>query len=250
MINYISINIIILRINRLPHSQVQYPETLNTQLENILNDRRTLPLNFIGRPESTRSAVVLKLILEICTANSIPFSKYFEQFVFNGALSNQPDEHIETILNVLLLILLDDSNCLLSSELPDEYEFTDAELDLVQYVSVAQKSIICQQLKANEQFKVELFRMSQNKRFYPTISMKLLTVLSSLGVSRTSVEALQELLQMCENQPDDYRNCVIKLIGAHLKVPVVGIEGSDELVNSVLMCLRDAADPDSLDKLR
>lgn len=231
---------------RLPSgSNFQHCETLNLQLDHVLVDRSTLPIHLIGRPDSTRSAVVLKLLIEI---NNDNLSFYFARFVYNGALSRQSAEHIETILNVLLLMLIDDSKDTLSFELSDE--FTDNELNVVEFLPGVQKSSICQQLKSNEQLKKELFNMASKSQFYPINSMKLLTVLSRLEVSETSVEALQELLQMCENQPDDYRNCVIKLIGSHIKVTDSASEWNDELINSVLTCLHDAANPDSLDNLR
>lgn len=236
---------------RLPTSHnVQYPEILNKHLEHILNDRSTFPPNFIGRPESTRSAVVFKLLLEIRYTNDSLLSNYFERFVFNGALSQQSDEHIETILNVCFLLLSDDSECSLSAELPDEYEFTDGELNVVNYLTDPQKSSICQKLKSEQHFKLELFRMTSNNRFYPVISMKLLTALGRLGVSRSQAEDIYQLLKMCENQPDNYQNCVIQLIGAHLQVFRDETDWNDELVSSVLLCLRDAANPDSLDNLR
>lgn len=230
---------------------MQYTEILNKHLECIIDDRSTIPIHFIGRPESTRSAVVLRILLEIHFNNGNLPSTYFQRFIFNGALSRQSDEHIETILNVFLLILLDDTKGSLSSELPDEYEFTDGELNVVHYLTDAQESSICQKLKSNRTFTNELFSMTSNNRFYPVISMKLFPILSRLDVDQSTVAALQALLEMCANQPDDYRNCVMKLIGAHLQQMSVGeAKWNDELVSSVLVCLRGAANPDSLDNLR
>lgn len=188
--------------------------------------------------------------MEIHYANTNLFSAYFQKFVFHGALIRQPDEHIETILNILLLMFRDVSNDALSLELNDEYEFTDGELDLAQYLTNDQKSLICKQLKSDQSFKEELLTMARNNRFYPVISMKVLTVLSEFEVRETSEEELHELMKMCENQPDDYRNCVIKLVAAHMQVVDSATKWQDELVCLIIGGLREAADTNSLDSLR
>lgn len=226
--------------------EIPYPETLNRHLDHILHDRTTNPLHVIGRPESSRSAVILKLLLYIRYSPSNLFSVYFEEYVFNGAFSLQSYEHIDTVLNVLRLVL-DDTNAALSSELADEYEFTDNELHIVKYMTDEQRSSIRKQLKSQPKIKEELFSMARTSRFYPVLSIKLLTVLSRLGVRRTSQAELRELVDLCRNEPDDYRSSVIQLLGAHLSV-AGNVEG--ELKREIMIILCDSVDPNSWEKLR
>lgn len=218
------------------------PVDLNNKLNSILFENTET--NAIGFPTAVKSCVLLHLLISIHFYPNRIEQLDQEFLLYRTGIVNQPYEYIETVLDIVQLIVNE------KEPIEDDTDSSTCENNFLSVLSTSQKATISLTIKTSMQLYAELNQIVSMDRFYPFITIRSYTILSKLNVmiGEHSNKQLLELINKADPQPDNLRNAMYKLISVQLTEST--IEWDEQFVDKLFESLKKISEPDNLDNLR
>lgn len=195
------------------------------------------PHNFIGFPLALKSCLVLYLMINV---------HQIQQLNFIQNLSQRPYEYVDSVLNIILLLL--DNSC--PNDTFDRFECDRNERQFLDYLTTDQRQSLRHLIVDAEQLTSELNRIIDDETtFYPFCTVKAYTVLSYMNLHAVPEDDLIDLIEVrTVDQIDEVKASIVKYAGNHLSKFIATM--SEANVMRLLTKLREMASPDGSDELR